>query len=81
MFGNIGIPELLIIFLIALLVFGPKKLPQLGKAIGRALAEFRRASNEFQRSLTELDKEIEKEIDKDEEKIEKKLNENDKLLG
>ncbi len=74
MFGNIGVSELLIIFLIALLVFGPKKLPQLGKAIGKALAEFKRASNEVQRSLTELDKEIENEI-------EKKSSEDNKLQG
>lgn len=74
MFGNIGVSELLIIFLIALLVFGPKKLPQLGKAIGKALAEFKRASNEVQRSLTELDKEIENEV-------EKKSSEDNKLQG
>jgi len=43
MFGNIGFPELLLIFIIALLVFGPKKLPEVGRQVGRALREFQRA--------------------------------------
>jgi TatA/E family protein of Tat protein translocase len=47
MFGNIGFPELLIILAIALLVFGPKKLPEVSKSIGRAVREFRRASDEI----------------------------------
>ncbi len=46
MFG-IGMPELLIIFVIALLVFGPKELPKIGRTIGKAMAEFRRASDEL----------------------------------
>jgi len=46
MFG-IGMPELVIIFVIALLVFGPKELPKIGKTIGRAMGEFRRASDEL----------------------------------
>ena len=46
MFG-IGMPELIIIFVIALLVFGPKELPKIGRTIGRAMAEFRRASDEL----------------------------------
>ena len=47
MFGNIGFPELLIILAIALLIFGPKKLPEVSKSIGRAVREFRRASDEI----------------------------------
>jgi TatA/E family protein of Tat protein translocase len=47
MFGNIGFPELLIILAIALLVFGPKKLPEVSKSIGKAVREFRRASDEI----------------------------------
>ena len=43
MFGPIGMPELVLIFLVALLVFGPKKLPELGRSLGRGLAEFKRA--------------------------------------
>jgi TatA/E family protein of Tat protein translocase len=46
MFG-IGMPELLVIFVIALLVFGPKELPKIGRTIGKAMAEFRRASDEL----------------------------------
>ena len=46
MFGDIGVPELLIIFAIALLVFGPRKLPELGSSIGNAIREFKKAVNE-----------------------------------
>jgi len=56
--GSIGMPELLVIFVVALIVFGPRGLPELGKALGQTLAEFRRASTGLQRSLEE---EIEKE--------------------
>lgn len=53
MFGPIGMPELIIIFVIALIVFGPRKLPQLGKSLGRSLAEFKRASNDLRSTLEE----------------------------
>ena len=49
--GNIGFPELIVIFVIALLVFGPKRLPELGRSLGRGLAEFRRASNDLKHSV------------------------------
>jgi TatA/E family protein of Tat protein translocase len=48
---NLGFPEMIFIFLLALLVFGPKKLPEVGRQIGKALAEFKRASNEFKSQL------------------------------
>jgi len=48
---DIGLQELLLILLIALLVFGPKRLPELGRALGRALREFRRASEEFRSTI------------------------------
>jgi len=51
MFGSIGGTELLVIMLIALLIFGPKKLPELGRSIGKGLSEFKRASNDLRRSL------------------------------
>ena len=51
MFGPLGVPELILIFVVALLLFGPRKMPQIGRSIGRALGEFRRASNEFKRTI------------------------------
>ena len=51
MFGSIGGTELLIILVIALVIFGPKRLPELGRTIGKGLSEFRRASNDLKRSL------------------------------
>jgi sec-independent protein translocase protein TatA len=53
MFGSIGMPELIVIFVIALIVFGPKKLPDLGKSLGKSIAEFKRASNELRNTLEE----------------------------
>jgi TatA/E family protein of Tat protein translocase len=51
--GNVGVPELIIIFTIALIIFGPRKLPELGKSLGKSLAEFKRASNELKNTLDE----------------------------
>ena len=53
MFGSIGMPELIIIFVIALIIFGPRKLPELGRSLGKSLAEFKRASNELKSTLEE----------------------------
>ena len=53
MFGSIGMPELIVIFVIALILFGPRKLPELGRSLGRSLNEFKRASNELRNSLEE----------------------------
>jgi sec-independent protein translocase protein TatA len=58
MLGSLGMPELIVIFVIALIVFGPRKLPELGRSLGRSIAEFKRATNELQSSLEE---EIERE--------------------
>jgi len=58
--GSIGTQEIIIIFIIALIVFGPRKLPELGKTIGKGLAEFKKASNELRNTWEEevkLDKE------------------------
>jgi TatA/E family protein of Tat protein translocase len=51
--GNIGVPELIIILTIALIIFGPRKLPELGRSLGRSLNEFKRASNELRNTLDE----------------------------
>lgn len=53
MFGSIGMPELIIIFVIALIIFGPRKLPELGRSLGKSLSEFKRASNELRNTLDE----------------------------
>ena len=53
MFGPIGFPELMIILVVALIVFGPRKLPELGRSLGRSLNEFKRASNELKQTLDE----------------------------
>jgi len=59
MFGTLGGPELFLIFVVALIVFGPRKLPEIGKSLGRMMGEFRKASNEF-RSTIESEVEAEK---------------------
>jgi Tat protein translocase TatB subunit len=50
MFGSLGWSEILFILIIALIIFGPRKLPQLGRTLGESLAQFRRASEDFKRS-------------------------------
>src|SRR5208337_5302642 len=48
---NLGMPEMIFIFLLALILFGPKKLPEIGREIGRFMAEFKRASNDFKSQI------------------------------
>jgi len=76
MFGNIGFPELLVILVIALLVFGPKKLPEVGRSLGKALREFRKTSDEIKEKIEEeihaeefkdIKEEINKQVGEDEE--------------
>jgi sec-independent protein translocase protein TatA len=68
MFDTIGLPELLVILVIALIVFGPQKLPELGKALGRAIKEFKKATNEFKTTFeaeTENLREMKRTISKE----------------
>ena len=66
MFGSIGFPELLIIMTIALLIFGPKKLPEVGRSIGKAIREFRKTSDEIKEKIEEeIQAEEFREIKKD----------------
>jgi len=46
-FGNIGIPGLILVLLIALIIFGPSKLPELGRAFGRTLSEFKNSTRDL----------------------------------
>src|SRR5436190_5643481 len=58
---TLGVPEMAVIFILALVLFGPKKLPELGRTIGKAMTEFRRASNDlkatFEREMQTLERE------------------------
>lgn len=51
MFGSLGAPELIFIFVLALLLFGPKRLPEIGRALGKSFAEFRKATTELKVTL------------------------------
>ena len=51
MFGPLGLPELVLIFVVALIVFGPRRLPEIGKTLGKALGEFKKATDEFKNTI------------------------------
>ena len=59
--GPVGVQEMIVIFLVALVLFGPKKLPELGKTIGKAITEFRRAQSELKSTFESHMRELEKE--------------------
>ena len=60
---NLGFPEMMFIFILALILFGPKKLPEIGRQIGKGLAEFKRASREFQSQIEDEVRKLELETD------------------
>jgi TatA/E family protein of Tat protein translocase len=60
---NLGFPEMMFIFILALILFGPKKLPEIGRQIGKGLAEFKRASREFQSQIEDEVRKLEVEAD------------------
>ncbi len=68
--GSIGFPEMIFIFVLALLIFGPKKLPELGRSLGKGLSEFRRASSELRNSLEREMQNIEQDTKVEEAKAE-----------
>jgi TatA/E family protein of Tat protein translocase len=74
MFG-IGLPELVIILVVALIVFGPKKLPELARALGRGMSEFKKASEEIKDSLNlnEELREVKRDLDDSVQGVEKSL--------
>jgi TatA/E family protein of Tat protein translocase len=51
MFGSLGFQEILLILVLALLIFGPRKLPEIGRTLGKSLGEFRRATSDLKRSI------------------------------
>ena len=51
--GNLGFQEIILIFVIALIIFGPRKLPEIGKTLGKSLAEFKKATNDLKQSWEE----------------------------
>lgn len=51
MFGSLGIPEMILIFIVALIVFGPKRLPEIGRTLGKALGEFKKATDDFKTTI------------------------------
>lgn len=66
--GPVGMPEMIFIFILALVLFGPKKLPELGRLLGRGLTEFRRAKNELKTTFETHMRELEREANLDKEK-------------
>jgi sec-independent protein translocase protein TatB len=64
---NLGMPEMIFIFLLALIIFGPKKMPEIGRQIGRALAEFKKASNDFKMQIEDEVRQL--EYDEQQKKI------------
>jgi Tat protein translocase TatB subunit len=76
---NLGMPEMIFLAFLGLLLFGPKKLPEIGRHLGRFMAEFKRASNEFQAQLNEEVRKL--EIEEESKKIKESVKESVQPIG
>jgi TatA/E family protein of Tat protein translocase len=73
---SIGMPELILVFVVALLIFGPRKLPEVGRMLGRAMREFKKAADDFRESINqeppeEIVKEVEEKLKENESELKK----------
>jgi len=68
---NLGFPEIVIIFIVALVIFGPRKLPELGRSLGRGLSEFKKASNELKRTWEDEVEAVKHEVDVEKDELKK----------
>jgi len=68
---NLGFPEIVIIFIVALVIFGPRKLPELGRSLGRGLSEFKKASNELKRTWEDEVEAVKHEVDVEQDELKK----------
>lgn len=69
MFSNIGIPGLILILVLALIIFGPKKLPEIGKAVGQTLNEFKKSAKELTDDTVEEISQVKKDVKEEKESI------------
>lgn len=76
--GQLGFQEILVIFIIALLVFGPKKLPELGKSLGKGIREFKRATDDLKSSWEDQMREVENPIKEAASDLKKDLEDTDR---
>ena len=69
MFSNIGVPGLILILVLALIIFGPKKLPEIGRAVGQTLSEFKKSAKELTSDAVDEIEEVRKEVKEQKEEI------------
>ncbi len=68
---NLGFPEIVIIFIVALVIFGPRKLPELGRSLGKGLSEFKKASNELKRTWEDEVEAVKHEVEVEQDELKK----------
>ena len=74
MCSNIGVPGLILILVLALIIFGPKKLPEIGRAVGQTLSEFKKSAKELTSDAVEEIEEVKKEVKEQQEELKKVVN-------